>query len=46
MQGPLHNLDQWDDYVKDRYDPNKTTDQFRRHNDQAPSLAGVYCRRQ
>ena len=22
--GPLESLEQWDDFVKDRYDPNKT----------------------
>jgi len=44
MQGPLHNLDQWDDYVKDRYDPNKTTDQFRQHNDEAPSVVREFYR--
>ncbi len=27
--GPLENLEQWDEFVQDRYDPNRKTNQFR-----------------
>lgn len=29
MQGPLQNLEQWDDFVGQRYDPNRKADEFR-----------------
>jgi inositol oxygenase len=35
MQGPLHTLDQWDDFVQQRYNPERTADDFRQY-DQAP----------
>ena len=31
MQGPLESLEQWDDFVKDRYDPNRAQDGFRQY---------------
>ncbi len=34
--GPLANLEQWDDFVKDRYDPNKKTEQFRVYDETTP----------
>ena len=37
MQGPLQSLEQWDDFVKDRYDPNRKQDQFRQYTDETPS---------
>ena len=37
MQGPLENLEQWDDFVKDRYDPNRKQDEFRQYTPEAPS---------
>jgi hypothetical protein len=27
--GPLQSLEQWDDFVGERYDPNKKTEEFR-----------------
>jgi inositol oxygenase len=39
MQGPLESLEQWDDFVKDRYDPNRAKDEFRQYTPEAP--AGV-----
>jgi inositol oxygenase len=44
MQGPLHSLDQWDDFVKDRYDPNRAQDQFRRHTAEAPAVVREFYR--
>ncbi|HVW83588.1 MAG TPA: inositol oxygenase family protein [Bryobacteraceae bacterium] len=35
---PLQNLDQWDDDVRDRYDPNRSKDQFRQYNDDTPPV--------
>jgi inositol oxygenase len=37
--GPLQNLEQWDDFVKERYDPNRTQEGFRQFTPEAP--AGV-----
>jgi len=36
MQGPLASLEQWDDFVKERYDPGKKQEDFRQYGDQAP----------
>ena len=44
MQGPLTSLDQWDDYVKDRYDPNKSTEQFRQYTDETPAVVREFYR--
>ncbi|MGI8742349.1 MAG: inositol oxygenase family protein [Bryobacteraceae bacterium] len=35
----LNSMEQWDDFVTDRYDPNRKTDDFRKFDDSAP--AGV-----
>jgi inositol oxygenase len=32
MQGPLANLEQWDDFVKERYDPDKKKEDFRQYD--------------
>src|SRR5882762_8431735 len=37
--GPLQSLEQWDDFVKERYDPNRKKEEFRKHDDTSP--AGV-----
>lgn len=34
--GPLENLEQWDDFVSQRYDPNKKTEEFRQYNAATP----------
>ena len=34
--GPLENLEQWDDFVVQRYDPNKKTEEFRQYNETTP----------
>src|ERR1044072_4545359 len=36
MQGPLANLEQWEDFVKERYDPGKKKEDFRHFGDEAP----------
>lgn len=33
----LNSLEQWDDFVADRYDPNKKNEDFRKFDDSAPS---------
>ena len=33
----LNNMEQWDDFVKDRYDPNRKTEDFREYDDSAPT---------
>jgi inositol oxygenase len=44
MQGPLESLEQWDDFVKDRYDPAKTKDQFRQYTPEAPEVVREFYR--
>src|SRR6266571_2183043 len=44
MQGPLENLEQWDDFVKDRYDPNKKQDEFRKYTVEAPPVVLEFYR--
>ena len=34
--GPLENLEQWDDFVQERYKPNKARDEFRQYDDSTP----------
>src|SRR5262249_25418304 len=43
-QGPLDNLEQWDDFVKDRYDPNRKQEQFRQHTPEAPTVVQEFYR--
>jgi inositol oxygenase len=33
----LNSLEQWDDFVEHRYDPNRKTEDFRKYDDSAPS---------
>ena len=42
MQGPLQNLEQWDDFVKSRYDPEKKTDEFRNYENTTPGVREFY----
>ena len=42
MTGPLTNLEQWDDFVASRYDPNKAEEQFRDYSDAAPGVREFY----
>ena len=44
MEGPLQSLDQWDDFVQDRYDPNRKKDEFRQHTDEAPPVVREFYR--
>jgi len=44
VSGPLDNLEQWDDFVKDRYDPGKTEEQFRKYDDTTPSVVREFYR--
>jgi inositol oxygenase len=44
MQGPLTNLDQWDDFVKDRYDPNRTKESFRQYTAETPDVVREFYR--
>lgn len=40
--GPLQNLEQWDDFVSDRYDPNKKTEEFRDYSKTTPAVREFY----
>lgn len=42
--GPLENLEQWDDFVKDRYKPNKSKEEFRQYNDSTPPVVREFYR--
>jgi inositol oxygenase len=44
MQGPLQSLDQWDDFVQDRYDPNRKQDEFRQHTAEASPVVQEFYR--
>src|SRR6266540_118428 len=44
MQGPLENLEQWDDFVKDRYDPNRKEDEFSKFSLEAPPVVQEFYR--
>ncbi len=44
MQGPLSSLDQWDDFVKDRYQPHKGREEFRQHTQDAPAVVREFYR--
>ncbi|MES1261479.1 MAG: inositol oxygenase family protein [Acidobacteriota bacterium] len=41
---PLDSLDQWDDAVRDRYDPNREKDQFRQYDDKTPPVVKEFYR--
>ncbi len=40
--GPLQNLEQWDDFVQQRYDPNRKTDDFRNYATTTPGVREFY----
>ena len=42
--GPLENLEQWDDFVKDRYKPNKSKEEFRQYNESTPPVVREFYR--
>src|SRR5579884_1437362 len=42
--GPLENLEQWDDFVAARYDPNKKTEEFRVYDDSTPPVVREFYR--
>ena len=42
MQGPLANLEQWDDFVKERYDPEKKKEEFRQYDDAPAGVREFY----
>jgi inositol oxygenase len=41
-QGPLQNLEQWDDFVQQRYDPNRKTTEFRDYANTTPGVREFY----
>lgn len=44
MSGPLHNLDQWDDDVRQRYNPNRHTSEFRNYSETTPPVVREFYR--
>jgi inositol oxygenase len=42
--GPLENLEQWDDFVQQRYKPNKSKEEFRQYNDSTPPVVREFYR--
>ncbi len=42
MQGPLQNLEQWDEFVQQRYDPNRKSTDFRDYANTTPGVREFY----
>jgi inositol oxygenase len=42
MQGPLQSLEQWDEFVQERYDPNRKTEEFRNYEKATPGVREFY----
>jgi inositol oxygenase len=42
--GPLENLEQWDDYVQERYAPDKSEEEYRQYNDSTPPVVREFYR--
>lgn len=42
MNGPLGSLDQWDDFVKSRYNPDKKPEEFRNYEETTPGVREFY----
>src|SRR5262245_12404601 len=42
--GPLESLEQWDDFVKSRYDPGKKEEEFRQHDESSPPVVREFYR--
>jgi inositol oxygenase len=40
--GPLQNLEQWDEFVQQRYDPNRKTEEFRNYESTTPGVREFY----
>jgi len=44
MHGPLESLSQWDDFLESRYEPGKTTEEFRNYDDNTPPVVREFYR--
>ena len=42
QQGPLQSLEEWDEFVGERYDPDKKTEEFRDYSKAAPGVREFY----
>src|SRR6202035_5674327 len=42
--GPLENLEQWDEFVQERYKPNKSKEEFRQYNESTPPVVREFYR--
>src|ERR1700689_2537287 len=42
--GPLQNLEQWDDFVGQRYKPDKKEEEFRKYDDSTPPVVREFYR--
>src|ERR1700728_103287 len=42
VPGPLQTLEQWDDFVGERYNPNKKTEEFRDYSNTTPGVVEFY----
>jgi inositol oxygenase len=43
-RGPLESLDQWEDFVRSRYDANRKKEEFRQHTAEAPPVVREFYR--
>lgn len=44
MPEPLQSVDEWDDFVRARYDPNRKTEDFRRFDEHSPEVVKEFYR--
>lgn len=44
MNGPLSNLEQWDNFVESRYRPGRKEEEFRQHTGEAPAVVREFYR--
>ena len=44
MPGRLERMEQWGDFFKERYDPNRGKEDFRQHEDEAPAVVREFYR--
>jgi len=42
--GPLESLEQWEDFVQRRYDPNRKPEDFRKHDEESPAVVREFYR--
>lgn len=44
MADPLKSVDEWDDFVRERYDPNRQQEEFRQYDEHSPEVVKEFYR--